>query len=66
VMTCSMLSAIIAAVAAKKKILKSRFENEVKARCWRAVNVLGYLDRFDIAVNCSGKSRGSSIGGEDQ
>jgi hypothetical protein len=64
VMTCSILSAIIAAVAANKKILKSRLENEVKARCSRgcgrgewmsAVNGLVYLDGVGIYVDCSGK-----------
>src|SRR5450432_3715894 len=47
-MTCSMLSAIIAAVAARKKIRKSPLDNEVKARALKG----GELGPMSWEFNC--------------
>src|ERR1700722_5386257 len=61
-MTCSILSAIIAAVAAMKYIRNSRLESEAKARRSgegkRAArvsefNCLGCLDGVDVNRDCS-------------
>src|SRR5271154_6630833 len=63
-MTCSTLSAIIAAVAVMKNIRKSRLANDVKARCpvrggrrgamVSELNCLRCLDRRDVGTHCIG------------
>jgi hypothetical protein len=65
-----MLSAIIAAVVAKKKIRKSPFENEVKARCLgkgergalvSEFNCLRCLVGVDVDADCSPDSATTAI-----
>src|ERR1700676_3977642 len=65
-MTCSMLSAIIAAVAARKKTRKSVFANEVNARCLDGGGRGAVVSEFNAAdasiyvylrADCSGNRR---------